>query len=128
MIEEDIRKLPQELQEIKEKLSEPNLVDGLIDALTKRKTEIQNFLNGSPDEVLRSLQAVYDFVRKQEQEGLERENILRNMKSEKPELAQAVTDFYEIARSEPWGYRILQYLHGLKIREQLSKDTGAILP
>ncbi len=107
-----------ELKQIDEKLAEDGLQSGLKDFLDKIKVKITDFLRTPPAEILRLSQEVYDFVKKLEGEGLERDDILRTMQKEKPALVEAVFRYSHVIENRTvWGYRIFQHLHALSFRE-----------
>lgn len=113
-IEEQAAKMREELDKINIKLGEEGGNEGLRKFCEDRKAKIEAYLATSTDEIFRLLKTTYDFVLAHEQQGMARDDILRTMKREKPELIQAVSKYYDVLRNQVWGYRVFQYLVALR--------------
>ncbi|MBI5621629.1 hypothetical protein HY933_02060 [Candidatus Falkowbacteria bacterium] len=123
-IEEQAAAMREELDKINAKLAEKGVNEGLREFCENRREKINIYLATPADEIFRLLQEVYDFVLAQEQKGTVRDDILRTMKREKSELVQAVSKYYGVLRTQVWGYRVFQYLVGIRNSEALSTASG----
>lgn len=112
-IEEQAAKMREELDQINVELGREGGNEGLRKFCEERKEKIEAYLATPTDEISRLLEAVYNFVLAHEQQGLARDDVLRSMKRERPELIQAVSMYYDVLRNQVWGYRVFQYLVGL---------------
>ncbi|KKQ85525.1 MAG: hypothetical protein UT09_C0045G0004 [Parcubacteria group bacterium GW2011_GWF2_38_8] len=97
--------------------------------MIKRKAAGEKFLEVPPNEIFRLLQEIYDFVHQKEAQGLMPDDILQDMKNNKPELAESIAKFYGILRTQTWGYRLGQYLSVMNMIERnapsnTSPNTG----
>src|SRR3989338_2340728 len=113
-IEEQAEKMREELDKINVELGKEGGNEGLRKFCEDRKAKIEAYLATPTDEIFHLLEVVYNFVLAHEQQGLARDDILRGMKREKPELVQAVSKYYDVLRSQTWGYRVFQYLFALR--------------
>lgn len=113
-IEEQAATMKDELGQINAKLAEKDVGEVLREFCEKRKVKIATYLAAPTDEILRSLQEVYDFVHAREQQKISRDDILRTMKREKPELIKAISKYYDVLGTKTWGYRVFNYLCGLR--------------
>jgi len=93
--------------------------------MIKRKAAGEKFLEVPPNEIFRLLQEIYDFVHQKEVQGLVPNDILLDMKNNNPELAESVTKFYEILRTQTWGYRLGQFLSAMNMMERNAPSNTA---
>jgi hypothetical protein len=109
-IQSHFRELEEELAKINEELVKEDTPEQLRRFAEGRKAKTERVLKVSTDEIFRLLQEIYDLVHESEQSGLAKADILRKLKTENPQLAEAVGTFYGILRSQVWGYRLGQAL------------------
>ena len=103
-----------ELAQINSELAKEDTPKQMREFAEKIKLRTERVLEVSPDEIFHSLQEVYNLVHESEQSGLAKADILRKLKTEKPQLAKAVGKFYGILRSQTWGYRLGQELFAFR--------------
>lgn len=115
-IEKQASEMREELGQINLELAKENVDQRLREFCQNRKTKIEAYLTASTDEIFCSLRAVYDFVVAHEQQGILRDDILQAIVREKPELVESVSKYYDILRTQTWGYRVFQYLYAIKLR------------
>jgi|GEM_PF-4399338 hypothetical protein len=113
-IEKHAGEVRDELGQIEEALSDEKTPDTLREFGLKRKETIEGEVSTPPGEILNSLQAIYDYVRQKEQEGLEPDQILAEIKKSEPELIRDIDRYYGYLREQAWGYRVFQGLIGLR--------------
>lgn len=102
--------IKEELAQINAAFDSGNMSEDLRKFALGRKNDIENFLVASDEEILRACREIYDFVQQAEKEGLKKQDILRKMMSVKPELRAVIGRFYDILRTQIWGYRLFQDL------------------
>lgn len=116
-IQDHLREIQEELAQINVELTKEDTPEQLRKSSENRKAKIERVLELSPDEIFRSLQEVYNFIRELEEGGLTKTDILRKIKNERPALFQDTRKFYDIIRSQTWGYRLGQELFTFRFRE-----------
>ena len=108
-ISDHLRALQEDLARINEGLAQNNLPQMMREFCEKLKLRNEEILKVPPDEVLRLLREVYDFVHALEQSGVARSDIPQRIYGERPELRQAIRKFNIVLEvGAVWGYRLSQ--------------------
>jgi len=116
-IQAHLHEIEKEIAQINEYLTKKDTPEQLRKSAEDRKINNEQVLEKSPDEIFHLLKEVYDFVKVLEQSGLAQTDILQKIKSERPELNQAIGRFYGILRSQVWGYQLGQSLFAFGLQE-----------
>lgn len=121
LIQDHCNRIREELADIDKSLAGKEIPEKLRIAYGHIKPETEAVLAVSPEQILQSLQEVYDFVLELEKRKLGRKAILEKIKTERPDLGQAILKFYGILRNQTWGYLLGQEVNTFYARQKESE-------
>lgn len=115
LIQEILKKLRQELLEVNEALAltaenfskqfpSAEIAKQQLKIAKSIKSRDEAILAASPEQILQSLQEIYNIVLELEKRGLNKESILLEIKTKNPDLIKIFNKYYTIARTQHWGY------------------------
>jgi len=104
-------------------LSEQDVLRTIEEAKANDKGGMLTVLtSGTPLDVLRTAQSIYDKALEIEATGIERKEIIQQLRSEFPNIEE----MYWLLRKQPWGYQLGQAIFAQKMLDEEDAKYGPL--
>lgn len=116
LVQKHLQQIQEKLKKINDVIAKEDTPESLKEFANDRKAQIESILEIPPDEIIRFLKEIYDFVCQLEKEGLSKTQILQKIMDKGKDFIQKIETIYGIMRSQSWGYCLFQDLFAYSIR------------